>query len=304
MSRAAKTYRNPIINEGLADPFILRTGDGSYCLYASHAAPDGRFVPIWRSQDLVTWSFVRGAVVAGAEPSAWNRRNFWAPEVMAMDGRYYLYYTAMPDGTPGNTGNRVGLAVADTPEGPFEDRGVVVDHSSLDGSPFKDAGGGLWLYFTAEFGNSRGLTPGHIHVDRLVEPGRAAGEPREVMALHEWQEGPCALFRNGRYYLFYSTGSWGDETYGVRWAAGDSPAGPFSESPRRLLTTNEQVKGPGHHNFFRGPDGTDWIIYHGWDAAHTARYPRIDRLVWTDEGPGSPGPTSGPQSLAFAPPVG
>ena len=352
MSHGRQTYTDPILDRGLADPFILPAG-GAYYLYGTGNAEDGRSLPIYRSQDLVTWEFVRGAVSQGLAGS-WNRRNFWAPEVLALDVahppsggprtaeggcptfRFYLYYTASPDGTPKNTGNRVGLAVADDPAGPFEDRGVVVPHASLDGSPFRDADGALYLYYTAEFGTAPGMTPGRIYVDRLVAPDRAAGEVRELIGHHFWQEGPCMLRvppgrqdaggagplslsgrgqgeggalgglrtcappptvspegrgigehdrRAARYFLFYSTGSWGDATYCVRWAEGDSPLGPFREAQPLLLSTTCEVIGPGHHNFFRGPDGTDWIVYHAWDPAHRARFPRIDRLLWRDGRP-------------------
>jgi len=294
VTAAARSHANPIIDAYLADPFILRAADGYY-LYASGAAPDGRFLPVWKSADLVEWSFVRGAVAAGPE-GAWNRRNFWAPEAAVSAGRCWLYYTAMPDGTPRNDGNRVGLAVAGSPAGPFEDRGAVVAQPSLDGSPFLDRDGAWWLYYTAELGQAAGgLVPGRIYADRLEAPGRVANEPREVMGRHEWQEGPCVLERGGRYYLFYSVGAWGDESYHVRWAVGDSPVGPFAEADAPLLASTEAVKGPGHHNFFPGPDGSDWIVYHGWDPAFRARYPRIDPLSWGPRGPATIGPTAGPR---------
>ncbi len=294
--------------------------------------------------------------MAAGQPGAWNRRNFWAPEVLAHEGRFYLFYTAMPDGTPGNTGNRVGLAVADRPEGPYTDRGVVVGHASLDGSPFRDAdgpspaearatareGGTLYLYYTAEFGTADGMTPGRIYVDQLValsgdedllqgpagrgdaetrrrgenkSDGLAAipimsgervlGRPVELVAHHKWQEGPCVLFREGRYFLFYSTGNWGDASYAVRWAAGDSPLGPFAEDPQPLLVSTPAVIGPGHNNFFRTPDGADWIVYHGWAAEpgtgqpdrRYGRMPRIDRLHWRAGRPVVEGPTVMPQGL-------
>ena len=117
------SYSNPIINKYLADPVIIQA-DGYYYLFATGGAQDGRRIPIHRSTDLVDWEFVRGAVARGAEGS-WNRRNFWAPEVFVIDGKYCLYYTASTDNTPQNTGNRVGLAVSDKPEGPYEDKGVV-----------------------------------------------------------------------------------------------------------------------------------------------------------------------------------
>jgi len=291
-----RTYVNPILDRGCADPFILSADDGYY-LYCTGKGEDGRFLPVYHSPDLAAWQFVRGAVERGPE-GAWNRRNFWAPEVIGLDGRCWLYYTAMPDGTPGNTGNRVGLAVADEPHGPFEDRGVVVPYASLDGSPFVDADGTLYLYHTAEFGSdAAGLVPGRIYGIRLAAPDRVAGEPVELVAHHPWQEGPCLMRRDGRYYLFYSVGSWADATYCVRYALGDSPLGPFDEAPEPVLRSTEHVIGPGHHNVFRGPDGADWLVYHGWDPAHTDRYPRIDRLSWREGRPWSDGPTTTPQPL-------
>jgi beta-xylosidase len=203
----------------------------------------------------------------------------------------------MPDGTPGNTGNRVGLAVATDPAGPFEDRGPVVGHPSLDGSPFRDAEGALWLYYTAEYGSEDGIVPGRIYVDRLLEPDRVAGEPREVLGLHSWQEAPCALARAGRYFLCYSVGNWRDDSYHVRWALGEAPSGPFEEQPGALLSGTERVKGPGHHNFFRAEDGSEWLAYHGWDPGFRARYPRIDPLLWDEDRPRCPGPTTDPRPL-------
>ena len=287
-------YCNPVIDRYLADPFILWS-DPFYYMFATGRAPDGRYIQIYRSRDIVTWEFVRGAVERGSENS-WNRKNFWAPEVIQIDGSFYLYYTASTDGTPENTGNRVGLAVSDHPEGPYEDRGVVIPHASLDGSPFRDADGTLYLYYTIEYGNSDGLVAGRIYVDKLVKPDEVSGSPVPLITHHRWQEGACAVLRDGQYYLTYSTGDWKNESYRVRWAVGPSPTGPFKEQGT-LLKSTAQVKGPGHHSIFTGPGGHDWLVYHGWDPRFTARYPRIDPLVVSPNGLSSRGPTTTQQSV-------
>ncbi len=273
----AGTDQRPILDRYAADPFILRTAEG-WWLYASHGAQDGRRIPIYHSTDLESWTFVRGAVAPGPEPTSWNRRNFWAPEVIEMEGHYYLYYTAMPDGTPRNEGNRIGLAVAPHPAGPFEDRGVVVPHGTIDGSPYLHRDGTLWLYFTVEHGNSLGLKAGSLGVQRLVTPGEVDPTPRILIDRHTWQEGPCILPAGDRLFLLFSTGSWENETYAITWATGDAPDGPFQESDQYLLRSTETMKGPGHCNVFPGPAGDPWLVYHAWDPAHTARYPRIRPL--------------------------
>jgi len=46
------------------------------------------------------------------------------------------------------------------------------------------------------------------------------------------------------------------------------------------------VIGPGHNSVVVGPDNvTQYIVYHAWDKAHTARRMCVDKLVWTADGP-------------------
>lgn len=73
--------------------------------------------------------------------------------------------------------------------------------------------------------------------------------------------------------------------------------GPYTEQADTILKTNKGVKGPGHHSFFTDKNGKDWIVYHGWDPAHTTRYSRIDRIFVKDNKITSDGPTFTPQSI-------
>ena len=288
-------WSNPIINASGPDPFIYRA-DERYWLITTGPAPDGRFLPIWCSDDLACWTFVRGAVARGEE-GAWNRFNFWAPEVLRQDGTYWLYYTAKPTEDDRNHGNRIGLAVSDQPAGPFEDRGVLVNHAALDASPFRDTDGTLWLLYVTEYGNARGLAPGRIWIDRMPDPARVADEATLLVDRHFWQEGPVMLRqRDGHYRLTYSIGAWTNDTYRVVQAVADRITGPFIESGPLIMQSTAQVKGPGHHNVFTGPDDEAWLVYHGWDPAMTARLPRIDRLVMRADGTlTGQAPTSTPQ---------
>jgi GH43 family beta-xylosidase len=118
-------------------------------------------------------------------------------------------------------------------------------------------------------------------------------------------EGPCTLKRDGLYYCFYSGGNWQNDSYGVDFCYAEHPLGPFMDAdldhPRVLKSVPGQVFGPGHNSVVRGPDGvTDFIVYHAWDAAATARRMCIDPLVWTDEGPRCLGPTWTDQPIQTA----
>ncbi len=289
------TYTNPIIHEYLADPCLVLDGD-YYYLVATGPAKDGRFIPIYRSKNLAEWHFVRGAVIRGAETD-WNYMHFWAPEVIKIKDTYYLYFTASPQDSPGNSGNRIGLATAKDIQGPYENVGVVIPDAAIDPHPFLDKDGTLYMYYTVEHGNADGLVAGQIYAERMLTPFKAAGKAVQIFARHPWQEGPWMQYHKGRYFLSYSCGNWKDDSYHLRYAVGDSPLGPFKESEDILMKSTEQVKGPGHHAMFLDRNGKDWIVYHGWDPAFTARYPRIDRIFFNGDVMTTDGPTTTPQRL-------
>ncbi len=290
------TWSNPIIDASAADPFILKA-KGRYWLYATGKKDGNRHIPIWSSDNLIDWQFERHAV----EEGSWNKFNFWAPEVLFYDSRYWIYYTAKTERDDKNHSNRLGLAVSDKPGGPFEDVGVIIDHAALDGSPFLDDDGQLWLYYVTEHGNTRGHAAGKIWVDKLIDPQNVADEAVCLIDEHEWQEGPVVFKQaDGRYRLTYSLGAWTDDTYRVAQAVSDKPNGPFIESDVIIMKSTDEVKGPGHHNLFIGPDKERWIIYHGWDVAMTTRYPRIDRLYTAADGTlSSNAPTSTEQTHSW-----
>jgi len=289
------TYTNPIIPKYLADPYV-RYENGYYYLFATGQAEDGRFIPIHRSKDLAKWEFVRGAVAMGAKTD-WNYKNFWAPEVYKIKNKFYLYYSASPEGFPDNSGNRVGLAIADSIQGPYKNVGAVIQHASIDGHVFFDTDSTMTIFYTIERGNKDGLVAGQIYADKLLTPTKVEGKPVQIISHHPWQEGPFMLHRDNKYFLTYSCGGWTDSTYHVRYAIGNQPMGPYIEQPDTILKSNKLVKGPGHHSLFIDQAGKDWMVYHGWDIAYKARYPRIDRLFMKGDKLSSDGPTYVPQSI-------
>jgi GH43 family beta-xylosidase len=164
-----------------------------------------------------------------------------------------------------------------------------------------------------------------LAVDRLVDMQTLAGEPVPVLsATAEWQlfraarpmygavydwytlEGPFVVKRLGRYWCFYSGGAWTGSGYGISYAVADSPLGPWHEptadGPALLRSRPGLLEGPGHNSVVVGPDGRDYLVYHAWDAARTARRMCIDRLEWTNDGPRTTGPTAEPQPVPTAAP--
>jgi len=136
-----KTYTNPIDPElNLSDPFVLQH-EGTYYLYASTDLQEG--FRAWRSKDLVDWDPV-GWVFQKSEAS-WGQGAFWAPEVIAYRGKFYMVYSSRGKTMFGN-GMRICIAEADSPEGPFQElhaplfdlgSGTIDGHIYIeDGQPY------------------------------------------------------------------------------------------------------------------------------------------------------------------------
>jgi arabinan endo-1,5-alpha-L-arabinosidase len=128
----ADEYRNPLYEPLFPDPTVTRTDDGTFYAYASHMDKDSDedelLVPILRSEDLVDWEYVGEAFES--LPDWKEDSSLWAPNITQQNGRYYLYYSYSVWGSDQNPG--IGLAVADSPEGPFEDQGPVFREEDLD----------------------------------------------------------------------------------------------------------------------------------------------------------------------------
>ena len=135
----------------LGDPFILHASDGCYYMYGTSLG-DG--FEAFVSTDLKAWEPC-GQVYRGGTDGQWNVDCFWAPEVYERDGRYYMFYSSNAKDNPTNEGEnfRIGVAVSDSPKGPFTDyldRPVFnPPYPIIDADVFfDDATGRCYLYFS------------------------------------------------------------------------------------------------------------------------------------------------------------
>jgi arabinan endo-1,5-alpha-L-arabinosidase len=323
MTRAPKTYTNPVYKGSMPDPFVLRHR-GVYYAFGTTGGErkgDGRIFTLLRSDDLVNWRELGGALL---EPTADRDYQFWAPEVAYEAGTFYLYYAM-----GGKEEEKFELRVATSrrPEGPYKDSGVKLldcenNRFTIDAHPFKDTDGRWYMFYARNFPDAvGGAHPGTaLVVDRLVGMTKLAGECEVVLrARYPWTlyeanrrmevygqtfdwhtiEGPFVRKHGGRYYCFYSGSNWQTPNYGVDYAVADRVTGPYAgqgAEARVLKGVPGHVRGPGHHCIVKGPDGkTDYFVYHAWDEAMKVRQLCLDRLDWTPQGPRLRGPTYTPQ---------
>ena len=306
VSAQTAVYRNPIIEKNSPDPTILRADDGSFYLYATE---NTRNVPIYHSTDLVNWNLL-GTAFTGETRPKWNAKGMiWAPDINKIGDKYVLYYAKSVWGGEWEAG--VGVAVANSPQGPFTDCGNIIDSRKIGIQncidPFYIEDGGHRYLF---WGSFHGIYGAELTADGLsLKPD---SKPRKVAG--SFMEGAYIQRRGGYYYLFGSAGTCCEgakSTYRVTVGRSKNLFGPYVDKKGQLLLDNhyevvlqrnERVAGPGHNAEIVTDDaGTDFLIYHGFktDKPRDGRVVYMDRIDWVDSWPYIQGST--PSVVAAAP---
>lgn len=184
----------------------------------------------------------------------------WAPGVATRGGRWYLYYSVGPQNP---TPSRIGVAVADRPQGPYKDTGRPLvtggnGFEAIDPMVFTDTRSGhSYLYAGGSAGAKLRVWQLGADMTSLAREIRVATPPL-------FTEGAFMHRRNGTYYLSYSHGHWNGPDYSVHYATAPTPTGPWRYRGV-ILKSDERHQGPGHHSFVRTPTGDELIVYHRWE---------------------------------------
>lgn len=322
-SAGRSVFVNPVLNSGRGrdhgDPFVLEHR-GTYFLY--HTGRDG--VHLYTSGDLVSWRY-EGLALEPGPAGHWAQIDFWAPEVIAHDGVFYMYVSATAQRVDrgrisgDDKKRRLGLAKALSPRGPFvwAEEPLVGWEWSIDGHPFRDDDGSLWMFYNVRTEATR-FPDGTVGCGNVVGPMSALDrvERQQTRVAYPsrrwegnrqgswyWNEGPFVLKRRGTYYQMYSGGFYGDETYGLSYATAPAPTGPWvKQSPKPILKSSRHILGPGHHCIVTGPDGvTPYAVYHGYLPLQRGRKVHLDRFFWAGDRLFIEGPTHRSQPCPHGP---
>jgi arabinan endo-1,5-alpha-L-arabinosidase len=272
-------YTNPVIRWDFADPHVMKASDGFYYAYSTEHLTYERlaYIQVARSRDLVDWELLPDAM---PEKPEWSdtTRDFWAPGVIEADGRYYMYFSGIRDGTEGMC---LGVATSESPAGPFDPEveplrcgdGFV----NIDPMPFDDPKTGKRLLYWGS--DSSPIMVQELAEDRVsFAPGSSPKELIYPSGLQQYErliEGAFVLYRDPYYYLFFS----GDNccvapvNYAVMVARSRSATGPFEKKAdvtgefggSVILQQNDRWEGTGHNSVVRDEAGRDWIFYHAID---------------------------------------
>lgn len=224
---------NPIVQHVYtADPAPL-VHNGRVYLYTGHDE-DGStssFVMndwrVWSSADMVNWTD-HGSPLS-LNTFSWAGANAWAGQAVERDGKFYWYVPVSVRAT-GQFG--IGVAVSDSPTGPFRDAlgHPLVENSEIDPTVFIDDDGQAYLYW----GN-----PNLWYVKLNADMTSYAGSPVRIPLTTEgfgsrtdnpdrptlYEEAPWVYKRNGLYYMVYAAKCCSEF---IAYSTAPSPTGPWT----------------------------------------------------------------------------
>ncbi len=294
----AEVRNNPALVGYYADPEVLFSQKtGKYYIYPTsdgHHGWSGDYFKVFSSDNLVNWKD-EGVILDLPEDVKWGPRNAWAPCIIEKNSgegyKYYYYFTAA---------QKIGVAVADDPTGPFVDSGEplinwkpegVNGGQEIDPDVFHDPESGKdYLYWGNGYLAAVELNEDMVSTDRST---------LKVMTPEDgtFREGVEVFLRDGKYYFLWSENDTRSPDYRVRYATADSPMGPLNIPEDNLILSRDDSKGiygTGHNSVLRIPGKDErYIVYHrftrpkGIDMGSSAGFHRevcIDPLEFDSHG--------------------
>ncbi|OKZ47517.1 MAG: hypothetical protein BHV89_20055 [Clostridiales bacterium 41_21_two_genomes] len=291
---------------GQADPFILKA-NGRYYIYTT--GHDGIYA--YQSDNLFDgWEFYgKVMTVEGLD-------SFWAPSVIELDGKFYMYNSIeIYDDEPDKGGHRGAMHVseADNPLGPFTNTKQLLHPFSIDSHVVKNESG-LYIFYSANRfeGEKIGTC---IYVDKLTDPYHAEGNPvlvveptldEDIYRRDRYKKGQhwytiegAFYFKEGDWqYVMYSGNCFEQPTYYIGYARAKTDETdlrkikfekyPDASTYSPVIAANDFEEGTGHHSMIK-EDGQWYAIYHARDyddglgaSAFDARNARICKLNVND----------------------
>lgn len=288
-NRIHRTGGNPIITSHFtADPAALVHNERVY-LYTGHdVAPDNDSsyrMHDWlcfSSTNMVDWE-EHGSPLS-VKDFSWAKADAWASQVIQRDGKFYWYVSVEHS----ERGKAIGVAVSDSPTGPFKDargsalvsndmtKATDIGWDDIDPTVWIDDDGQAYLFwgnqkcYWAKLKRNMTELDGEIHV---IADDQVRG----------FTEAPWIHKRGATYYLSYATGF----PEKLSYSTADKITGPWT--PRGRLAEGAQNSNTIHQAIITF-QGNDYLFYHSGMNQHPnvgGSYRRtvcLDLLHYNDDG--------------------
>ena len=276
--------QNPIIRDQFSADPTARVFNNKVYVYPSHdiVPPEGQRQDwfcmedyhVFSSENLTDWT--DHGVIVTQNKVPWVRPDsysMWAPDCVERNGKYYFYFPSAPKG---GMGFGVGVAIADSPEGPFV----------CESEPIKGINGIDPCVLLASDGNAY-IFWGNGRCAKLKDNMKELADdtPKEKVKWGEREfemygvnclkglpsrqaEGPFAFEYNGNYYLTYPYVRENTEVLG--YAMSKNPMGPY-EYKGIIMAEHENGCWTNHHSIINYK-GQWYLFYH-----HNDFSPRDDK---------------------------
>ncbi|WP_053228174.1 glycoside hydrolase family 43 protein [Spirochaeta cellobiosiphila] len=305
---------NDLVIEGLsnpfipfrADPWIYKHKDGYY--YFTGTVPDYDLIELRRSKTLAELEQARPVNIWHKHPTGMMGSHIWAPEIHYLDNKWYIYFAAGDSKDTWNIHKYVLENSSDNPlQGEWIEKGRIdtgQTHFTLDATVF-ECNNKRYLVWAQKPDSTPDIS--NLYIAEMESPWCIKGEPLLLSQpefsweqhLHEVNEGPAVLIRNGKVFLTYSASgtdhhycmgmliaSVTDDLLNVdSWKKSSDPVFKSSE--------DNHIYGPGHNSFTKSEDDSeDYLVYHARNYKNTAgdplddpnRHTRIQKILWDEKG--------------------
>ncbi|TWT40668.1 glycoside hydrolase family 117 protein [Botrimarina hoheduenensis] len=202
---------------------------------------------VWHATSDDGWHWTEQCVaIARGESGTYDDRSVFTPEVLAHDGKYYLVYQVVQSPYLRRSYENVSIAVANSPDGPWE---------KLPGPVLSAAQDGEW---DGDFDN------------RFLVKAKGSFDSHKT---HD----PTLMAYRGKFYLYYKGEPMGEEMFmggrETKWgvAIADRPEGPYVRSDYNPITNS-------------GHEVCVWHYDGGIAAMLTTDGPERNTLQWAPDG--------------------
>lgn len=256
---------NPVVQTNYtADPAPMVYKDTCY-LYTSHDEDTivNNFFTMndWRcysSTDMVNWTD-HGSPLAYTDFS-WSKGDAWACQCVPRNNKFYCYVPV----TANSGGTAIGVAVSDSPTGPFKDAIgkplIAAGYGNIDPTVFVDDDGQAYLYW----GNPD-LKYVKLNADMVSYSGNIVTVPLTTQSFGtrsktdratSYEEGPWFYKRGNLYYLVFAAGPISEH---IAYSTSPSPTGPWTYRGKIMPTQGSSFTNhPGVVDF----KGNSYFFYH------------------------------------------
>ncbi len=257
---------NPIVqNIYTADPAPVVHNNRVY-IFTGHDEDNSTTYNMleWRlfsSSDMANWQHHRSPM--SLETFSWVSAQAWAGQVIPRNGKFYFYVPVRNGDTDKMA---IGVGVADTIEGPYEDAigEPLLENNEIDPTVFIDDDGQAYLYWGnpnlwyVKLNEDMVSYSGEItQVDLTVEGFGTRPEATEERPT-AFEEAPWLYKREGLYYMIYA-GTCCPEN--IQYSTGPSATGPWSyggvvmESEGASFTNHPGIVEYGNTSYFAYHNG-------------------------------------------------